>query len=48
VYPAHPTLVLYENLKWAPPAGKFLRIRMLTMGRDIVVLWEDLGTLQAK
>jgi len=48
VYPAHPTLVLYENLKWAPPAGKFLRIRMLTMGRDIVVPWEDLGALQAK
>lgn len=47
VYPAHPTLVLYENLKWTPPTGKVLRIRMLTMGRDIVVPWEELS-LQAK
>jgi hypothetical protein len=46
--PPNTTLVLYENLKWTPPAGKYLRIKMLTMGRDIVVPWDGLGALQTK
>jgi hypothetical protein len=37
LYPPNSSLVLYENLKWAPPAGKYLRIKMLTMDHDIVV-----------
>jgi len=28
--PAGANLLLYENEQWAPPADKFLRIRMLT------------------
>jgi len=30
-------LLLYENMQWAPPVGKFLRVRMLTLSSDIVV-----------
>jgi|GEM_PF-1791841 len=30
-------LLLYENKNWAPPTGKFLRVRMLTLNHDIVV-----------
>jgi hypothetical protein len=30
-------LALYENTAWAPPAEKFLRIKMLTLNHDIVV-----------
>jgi hypothetical protein len=30
-------LLFYENLKWAPPTDKYLRIRMLTLNHDIVV-----------
>lgn len=33
----HLELVLYENTAWAPPAEKFLRIKMLTINHDIVV-----------
>ncbi len=48
--PSHPnsSLVLYENLKWAPPAAKYLRIKMLTTGRDIVIPWDSFGALQTK
>jgi hypothetical protein len=31
------SLLLYENRRWAPPEGKFLRIRMLTLNHDIVL-----------
>jgi Dolichyl-phosphate-mannose-protein mannosyltransferase len=48
LYPPNTDLVLYENLKWTPPAGKYLRIRMLTMDRDIVVPWDGFGALQTK
>jgi hypothetical protein len=41
-------LILYENLKWAPPTAKDLTIRMLTTGHDIVVPWNSLGALQTK
>lgn len=30
-------LLLYENEQWAPPADKFLKIRMLTLNHDLVV-----------
>lgn len=30
-------LLLYENVLWAPPTDKFLKIRMLTLSHDIVV-----------
>ncbi|PWT83847.1 MAG: hypothetical protein C5B58_05805 [Acidobacteria bacterium] len=30
-------LQIYENLTWAPPTEKYLRIKMLTLDRDIVV-----------
>jgi hypothetical protein len=30
-------LLVYENMKWAPPTGQFLRVRMLTLNHDIVV-----------
>jgi hypothetical protein len=30
-------LLLYENMQWAPPTDKFLKIRMLTLNHDIVV-----------
>jgi hypothetical protein len=42
------SLILYENLKWAPPTAKYLRIKMLTTGHDIVVPWDNFGALQAK
>jgi dolichyl-phosphate-mannose-protein mannosyltransferase len=48
LYPPHSDLVLYENLKWAPPTGKYLRIRMLTMSHDIVVPWDSFPVLQSK
>ncbi|MGA8503983.1 MAG: glycosyltransferase family 39 protein [Candidatus Sulfotelmatobacter sp.] len=48
VDPPITTLTLYENLKWAPPTTKYLRIKMLTTGHDIVVPWDSLGALQAK
>jgi hypothetical protein len=48
VYPHNISLVLYENLKWSPPAGKFLRIRMLTMDRDISVPWEQFSSVNSK
>ena len=37
VQPPGPNLLLYENEQWAPPADKFLRIRMLTLNHDLVV-----------
>ena len=48
--PAHPdsSLVLYENQNWMPPATKYLRIKMLTMGHDIVVPWDSFGGLKTK
>ena len=46
--PPNDSLVLYENLKWAPPAAKYLTIKMLTTGHDIVVPWDSLGALQTK
>jgi hypothetical protein len=46
--PPNSSLVLYENLKWAPPAGKYLRIKMLTISHDIVVPWDSFGALQTK
>ncbi len=42
------SLVLYENLKWTPPMGKYLRIKMLTMSHDIVIPWDNFGALQTK
>jgi hypothetical protein len=42
------SLLLYENLKWTPPAGKYLRIKMLTMSHDIVIPWDNFGALQTK
>lgn len=48
LYPPHSDLVLYENLKWAPPTGKYLRIKMLTMSHDIVVPWDSFPVLQSK
>jgi hypothetical protein len=41
--PAHSSsnLVLYEYLNWAPPKSKYIRIKMLTLDRDIVVPWVD-------
>ena len=46
--PPESSLVLYENLKWTPPTGKYLRIIMLTMSHDIVVPWDSFGALQTK
>jgi hypothetical protein len=34
-------LLLYENKRWAPPADKVLRIRMLTLPHDIVVPFDQ-------
>lgn len=48
LYPPNSSLVLYENLNWAPPTGKYLRIKMLTMDHDIVVPWDSFGVLQTK
>ncbi|MGA8509706.1 MAG: hypothetical protein WB762_29210, partial [Candidatus Sulfotelmatobacter sp.] len=48
VDPPITSLTLYENLKWAPPTTKYLRIKMLTTGHDIVVPWDSLGALQAR
>ena len=48
LYPPNSSLVLYENMKWAPPTGQYLRIKMLTMGHDIVVPWDSFTTLQIK
>ena len=48
VYPRNISLVLYENLKWSPPAGKFLRIRMLTMDHDIRVPWDQFSSVSSK
>lgn len=31
------TLVVYENMAWAPPSEKFLNIKMLTLSHDIVI-----------
>jgi hypothetical protein len=30
-------LLIYENLAWAPPTDKYLRIKMLTLNHDILV-----------
>jgi hypothetical protein len=38
----HSELLLYENLNWQPPTDKNLRIRMLTLGHDIVVPFSEL------
>jgi hypothetical protein len=35
------SLLLYENKRWAPPADKVLRIRMLTLPHDIVVPFDQ-------
>jgi hypothetical protein len=48
LFPPNSNLVLYENLKWTPPTGKYLRIKMLTMSHDIVVPWDNFGALQTK
>jgi Dolichyl-phosphate-mannose-protein mannosyltransferase len=48
LYPPNSDLVLYENLKWAPPTGKYLRIKMLTMSHDIIVPWDSFPVLQSK
>ena len=42
------SLLLYENLKWAPPTTKYLTIKMPTTGHDIVVPWDSLNALQTK
>lgn len=42
------SLLLYENLKWTPPTGKYLRIKMLTMSHDIVIPWDSFGAPQTK
>jgi hypothetical protein len=34
---ANGNLRVYENRAWAPPTDKYLRIKMLTLNRDIVV-----------
>jgi 4-amino-4-deoxy-L-arabinose transferase-like glycosyltransferase len=36
-------LYLYENTQSHPPRDKFLRVRMMTLPRDIVVPWQSLG-----
>jgi len=36
-------LYLYENTQSVAPSGGSLRIRMLTMGNDVVVPWDELG-----
>ena len=48
LYPQNIALVLYENLRWTPPTAKFLRIKMLTTGRDIVIPWDNLGAVNTK
>jgi hypothetical protein len=45
---ANSSLVLYENLKWTPPTAKYLKIKMLTTGRDIVVPFDAFSDLQTK
>ena len=39
-------LLLYENKQWAAPSDKVLRIRMLTLPRDIVVPFEQFEVQQ--
>jgi len=41
-------LLVFENLNWAPPLDKFLRIRMLTLGQDIVVPFGDFKFAQSQ
>ena len=41
--PANMSLILYEKLQWTLPSAKYLRIKMLTTGRDIVVPFNGLA-----
>lgn len=38
-----PRLLLYENRDYGPPTDKELHIPMLSLGRDIVVPFDQLG-----
>lgn len=35
-------LYLYQNVEWTPPQDRNLRVRMLTMGNDVVIPWDQL------
>jgi hypothetical protein len=48
VSPPNSSLVLYENLKWTPPTAKYLKVKMLTTDRDIVVPFDAFPALQTK
>jgi hypothetical protein len=39
-------LLLYENKLWTPPTDKMLRIRMLTLPRDILVPFDQFKVVQ--
>lgn len=41
-------LLLYENKQWMPPSDKMLRIRMLTLPKDIVVPFEQFEVQQGQ
>ncbi|HTS35578.1 MAG TPA: glycosyltransferase family 39 protein [Candidatus Solibacter sp.] len=41
-------LLLYENKQWTPPSDKMLRIRMLTLPKDIVVPFEQFEVQQGQ
>lgn len=42
------SLLLYENKQWTPPSDKMLRIRMLTLPKDIVVPFEQFEVQQGQ
>ena len=42
------SLRLYENMQWAPPADKFLKIRMMTLNQDIVVPLDQFDFVKGK
>jgi hypothetical protein len=42
------SLRLYENMQWAPPADKFLKIRMMTLNQDIVVPLDEFDFVKGK
>jgi len=48
VLPLNSSLILYENLNWTPPAAKYLTIKMLTTGHDIVVPFDAFSSIQTK
>lgn len=35
-------LFLYQNMEWSAPQDRYLRVRMLTIGNDVVVPWDEL------